>query len=135
MTLTFLALLFSGLTPLTASAKQVVGNELKSAEEDGFGFDKIRVSQLVLVAIKRLYSAIQLGLILCCAFALHIVVANTLPFIDFKFDLLVLVGIDFPFLVEVTGIMMLIWLAWLFHVSSVISTILSYRKKTIFKNI
>ena len=134
VTLTFLALLFSGLAPLTSSATQVIDNELEPTKAKVFSVERFKAGKSVLAVIKRLYLAIQLGLALCCALALYIVIDRTLPFIDFKIDVLSLAAVDFPFLVEITGIMMLIWLAWLFYVSAVMTSILSYRKKTIFKH-
>ena len=134
VTLTFLALLFSGLAPLTSSATRVIDNELEPTKGKVFSVERFKAGKSVLAVIKRLYLAIQLGLALCCALALYIVIDRTLPFIDFKIDVLSLAAVDFPFLVEITGIMMLIWLAWLFYVSAVMTSILSHRKKTIFKH-
>ena len=122
LTLPLLALLFNAANILLLIKTSPMTNSVStdSGESD------------ILVAVRSLNVTIRYGLLLCCMIATSLAFHKTFPGMDSQINLLNYFNSDFEFSVDLSRLLILFWLSWLFCASYIIvwvmNTIYSYKR-------
>ena len=123
LTLPLLALLFNAANILLLIKPSSMTNNVSM----GYG------ESYMLAAVKSLNVTIRYGLLLCCMIATSLAFHKTFPGMDSQLNLLNYFNSDFELSVDLSRLLILLWLAWLFCASYIISwvmsTIYSYKRK------